>query len=155
MTPTSATGPCNPPAARTRQGFTLVELLVVIAVIGVAATAVVLSAPDPRPTAAREAERFAARLTLAREEAILTNRAVAVRLSPDGYRFEAYDGQGWTVLSGALKPQPWPEGMTGPVQDRLMFDATGLADPVRWHLVRQEQGAWVSVDGAGEVTLEP
>ncbi|WP_303713439.1 type II secretion system protein, partial [Brevundimonas naejangsanensis] len=40
-----------------RQGFTLVELMVVIAIIGVAAGAVVLSMPDPRPTLAVEAER--------------------------------------------------------------------------------------------------
>jgi len=51
-------------------GFTLVELMVVIAIIGVAAGAVMLSMPDPRPTLAVEAERFAARLTLAREEAV-------------------------------------------------------------------------------------
>ena len=71
-------------------GFTLVELMVVIAIIGVAAGAVLLSMPDPRPTLAVEAERFAARLTLAREEAVMTNRPVALRADAAGYGFESF-----------------------------------------------------------------
>ena len=55
--------------AANRAGFTLVELLMVVAIIGLAAGAVVLSVPDPRPSVAEDAERFAARLSRAREEA--------------------------------------------------------------------------------------
>src|SRR5690606_24066603 len=90
-----------------RMGFTLVELMVVIAIIGVAAGAVMLSMPDPRPTLAVEAERFAARLTLAREEAVMTNRPVALRADAAGYGFESFDGAVWTPLTGVLAPMVW------------------------------------------------
>lgn len=150
--PTSATGTSDPDA---RGGFTLVELLVVMAVIGVAATAVVLSIPDRRPSVLAEAEVFAARLALAREEAVLSNRTVAVRLSEDGYRFESYDGVSWTALSGVLQARAWPEGMIGPAAGRVTFDATGLAEPVHWQLARNGQVQVVAVDGAGEVSLAP
>lgn len=91
-------------------GFTLVELMVVIAIIGVAAGAVVLSMPDPRPTLAVEAERFAARLTLAREEVVMTNRPVALRADAAGYGFESFDGAVWTPLTGVLAPKAWGGG---------------------------------------------
>src|SRR5690606_39996616 len=87
-----------------RMGFTLVELMVVIAIIGVAAGAVVLSMPDPRPTLAVEAERLAARLTLAREEAVMTNRPVARHADTAGYGFESFERAGWTALNGVLAP---------------------------------------------------
>ena len=98
--------------AANRAGFTLVELLMVVAIIGLAAGAVVLSVPDPRPSVAEDAERFAARLSRAREEAILSNRPVAV--DPTGVadpatltltrerhsRSIAVDGAGEVTLDG-------------------------------------------------------
>ena len=63
----------------------------VVAIIGLAAGAVVLSVPDPRPSVAAEAERFAARLSRAREESILTNRPVAVEATSAGYGFSVFD----------------------------------------------------------------
>ena len=82
--------------AKRKAGFTLVELMVTIAVIGLAAGAVVLSMPDPRPAVGVEAEQFAARLARAREEAIMTNRPVAVEADASGYRFAQFDGTAWT-----------------------------------------------------------
>lgn len=149
MMPILATGTSR----RVREGFTFVELLVVIAVIGVAATAVVLSAPDPRPSVAVEAERFGARLSLARDEAVLTNTSVAVRLSSDGYGFEVFDGRVWQGLNGALGKQTWPEGVSAPHEGRVVFDASGLAEPVAWPLERDGVSVVVAVDGSGEVSL--
>ncbi|WP_290125513.1 GspH/FimT family pseudopilin [Brevundimonas vancanneytii] len=176
MTPTSATGraealsrPAGSVAVGTpkraeaasrraasvgaRQGFTLVELMVVIAIIGVAAGAVLLSMPDPRPTLAVEAERFAARLTLAREEAVMTNRPVALRADAAGYGFESFDGAVWTPLTGVLAPKAWGEGVAVAAPARAVFDPTGGADAASVRLEREGQAVTVAIDGAGEVTI--
>ncbi|HEY0926098.1 GspH/FimT family pseudopilin [Brevundimonas sp.] len=152
MTRTSATGD------KARQGFTLVELLMVVAIIGLAAGAVVLTLPDPKPAVATEAETFAARLVRAREEAILTNRSVAVEATTQGYAFSTFDGLQWTPLAdGPFRAEAWSEGATvSPVESavRVVFDPSGVADPARLTLAREGRSRTVSVDGAGEVRVD-
>lgn len=152
MTPTSATG-----RPERRAGFTLVELLMTVAIIGLAAGAVVLSMPDPRPSAGEAAERFAARLQRAREEAILSNRTVAVEANASGYRFSVFDGAAWSPLEeGPFRTERWSEGVTAsPVEPplRVDFDPTGVAAPAELSLTREGRTVRVAVDGAGEVSI--
>jgi general secretion pathway protein H len=145
-------------SAPIRQGFTLVELLMVVAILGLAAGAVVLSVPDPRPSVAADAERFAARLVRAREEAILSNRPVAVETTAEGYGFSVFDGASWSALEeGPFEAETWTEGTTvAPSGEpmRLVFDPTGVAEPATLTLSREGKSRRVAVDGAGEVSLD-
>lgn len=155
MTPTSETG--RPDQRAARAGFTLVELLMTVAIIGLAAGAVVLSVPDARPSVAEDAERFAARLSRAREEAVLSNRPVAVEATAAGYRFSVFDGADWRPLTeGPFGPEPWSEDLsvspTGAV--RVVFDPTGVAEPTALTLSRYGKSARVEIDGAGEVRID-
>lgn len=141
-----------------RQGFTLVELLLVVAILALAAGAVILTAPNPHPSVTADADRFAARLVHAREEAILSNRPVAVEATTTGYDFSVFDGERWARLEdGPFEPQAWTNGTIVALSVtpmRLVFDPTGVAEPATLTLSRDGRSHRVAVDGAGEVLLD-
>ena len=95
--PTSVTGTSTerqfPVTATRSAGFTLLELLVVVTIIGVFVGAAVLSigiAGDARAVE-REAFRLTTLLDLVREEALMQNRDYGLQFSESGYRFYLYD----------------------------------------------------------------
>lgn len=98
--PTAKPLPPTSRAARRRApdaGITLVEVLVVLALMGIAAGAVGLSlGPAARGTSARaEADLLVARMRRASDEALLAGRPVALAWSDRGYRFMALEDEVW------------------------------------------------------------
>jgi general secretion pathway protein H len=151
--PTSAIGETS------ESGFTLIEMLVVLAIIGIAAGAVLLTAPDSRRSLIQEAERFAASLMRAKEEAVLTNRTVDVQITPGGYAF----GVTSRGLRRPLEQRPfgsvaWSEDTTavvsGDQRSRIAFDSTGIATPIEVDLFRNDGHVRVRVDMAGSVKID-
>lgn len=153
MTRTSATG-----ADLAQAGFTLVELMVVLAIMGLMASVVVMATAGGRPTVALEAERFAARLVSARDEAVLTNAMVEVAVSARGYAFRKRAPGGWTDLEeGPFRATEWsPETALASAssEDRVTFDPTGVATPATYVLARGERASRVVVDTAGNVRID-
>src|SRR3546814_10894834 len=83
------------------RGFTLVELMVVLVIVGLMGAAVVLTAPDDSRTLVREADTFAARPVHAGEEAILTARVVQVTVDAHGYAFARHSFGQWQEIGRA------------------------------------------------------
>ena len=95
-------GNARPAQRGTEAGVTLVEMLVVLSVIAVAAGVVMLRFPaGTGSTVATEAGALALTLTRASDQALSTGRARSLEWSADGYHVLAWvPGTGWTEEPG-------------------------------------------------------
>jgi len=139
-------------------GFTLVELMVVMAIIAVATASVLFAMPDPGRALRDSAERFAAQAATIRDEAVMNASPTAIRLDPHGYHFEHFVDGAWVARNARpFRPVDWPEGVTARIapagEGRIRFDATGLADPSTLTLSMASAQASVLIDAGGEVRL--
>jgi general secretion pathway protein H len=113
------------------RGFTLVELMIVITVIGLASAIAVLAMPDPRGRLIDEGARFATRVRAAHDAAIIGGRPVSVWVDRSGYGFDERRGGQWMALAEKpLRVSQWGEGTEALVAERtrVAFDPTGMAD---------------------------
>lgn len=99
--------------SRSSNGFTLVELLVVVVIVGALALALTLAvAGNAERQLANEAERFRALLAHACGQAELSGREIGAVLDASGYAFRRLDGSEWRELGeGELRARRWPDAL--------------------------------------------
>lgn len=164
--PTSVAGTSNRPrrrrAAPHASGFTLLEVLVVMVIIGIITSMAVISVKvlGGDHEMDQEAARLQAILVQSREDAMLVGTDVGVRIDPRGYDFLRYDSRKelWQPVTDdpMLRPRALPEGLTAqlridgrevvfrqPESTSLLEEAEPPAEP---QLVVQASGDLVPFD---------
>uniref|UniRef100_A0A182TS81 Type II secretion system protein H n=1 Tax=Anopheles melas TaxID=34690 RepID=A0A182TS81_9DIPT len=117
------------PPARQSRGFTLLEVLVVILMVGLLASTLTLAQSDHGPEhAKREAERLRSLLGLLREDAMLERQELGVRIEPDGYSVHRLDADGRWIPASDYRPQQLPDSLR--LHLELGEQAPGLGAPV-------------------------
>jgi len=152
-----------------RDGFTLVEMLIVMLGMALLATTVVLTAGGGGRGARADASRLASRIAAARETAITSARPVGVWVSRSGYGFDVRAGGTWRPADQKpLETVDWPAGtavvaanMPGRQASlsrgraRLVFDNLGLPDrPMRLAVSRGGSSAQIAVLPNGDVKVQ-
>lgn len=132
--------------ARQAAGLTLLELMVVMAIIGMASAAATLAWRDPSEAdVAQDAQRLAALLETARANSRSSGLPVRWQVAEPGFRFDG--------LQGAALAQTWQhEGITAQVQGRtdLLLGPEPVIAPQSVQLWSRNNAAlrWqVSTDG--------
>lgn len=162
---------CGGPRGAER-GFTLVELMVAIAVIGLASAAVLFALPDPRGRLVEDADRFASRVAALRDTAVVTSQPMGLWVSPSGYGFErrlagrwesidekpfrTTDWQGQTAARASLESTGGSRDDDAGASGRVVlhFDSTGLpSDAARIELHRDDETLAVRIDADGKVKV--
>ena len=149
-------------------GFTLIEVLVVIAIIAlVAALVTVKISPDARQSLREEGLRLAALLAHARDEAIVSGAPLAWQRTDEGYRFmQRAPDRTWQPVDrdASLRARSLPVGVSLAAVETsapptgaypvIVLSPTGLNEPFRITLALGELRVQVSSDGTAAAVVE-
>jgi general secretion pathway protein H len=153
---TSAVKPAN--------GFTLIEVLVVVVIVGIAASLVMLSGRAmPQRQLDAEVERLLRVMSIARDEAEVTGQPLVLEVSAKGYAFRQRDraGQWRAPADDVLRPRAWPllvssvtlvpEAQAG----RVLFEPGGRAQPFTLQIDADGRRVAIAGDLLGRHRLVP
>lgn len=139
---------------KTNTGFTLVEILVVVIILGITATMAVMALGDFGETQRliAEAERFTSKLRLVRYHAILEATPYQIQCKNDAYQVLKFKPpQHWeksTIKGGALHAEP--------KNKNILIQASGEITPITLTFGSKKARAVAQVSTAteGKITLK-
>ncbi len=143
-------------------GFTLVEILSVLVVIGLMSSVVVLSMEPPKPALEKQAERLTSELNALAQDGLISGSVNAAGFSKDGYALYTFKNSEWTervkgewqdsyrlTLTRASAKLDMPKT----VEPIIMFQPTGLSTPFELTLSDRDMTYALKTEGDGRVEL--
>lgn len=147
------------------RGFTILEILVVVAVLAISATTILLNSSFSRPERALEehSQRLTKTLRLLYQEAILHDRNFALSIQPGQYLVLDFDGQGWVpsqekFFAELLKPHEFSDEITvdrqlliiekqTEPQPHILILSSGETTPFEWDISDRDNQLKVNIKG--------
>ncbi len=157
---------------RHQTGFTLLEILVVLILLGIILSVAVLSAGGGKERELeQEVQRIVRLIELAKEEAVLNRVELAIKFSPNAYEFLRQENEDWLPYSDhrLFRPRNLGEeyelrllqdGISVSLQEkdaaRIMLLSSGEMTPFELYvgLFNSEQRFHLIGNALGEITVE-
>ncbi len=143
-------------------GFTLVEILSVLVVIGLMSSVVILSMEPPKPALEKQAERLTSELNALAQDGLISGSVNAAGFSKNGYALYTFENSEWTER---VKGE-WQDSyrltlirasakldMPKTVEPIIMFQPTGLSTPFELTLSDRDMTYALKTEGDGRVEL--
>lgn len=150
-----------------QSGFTLLELLVVLVIMGIMLGAVTLNAvQSTRQRLQNDAQRISLLLQLAREEAIVRNRQIAFEVVGQGYQFLVLNEDKWEKIVDldTLRGREFtmPETKLSIISNdvaaaeklRIVFGREPVSRPFSMILRAEADQVSINADGVGHFVVE-
>lgn len=150
---TLATGTLTDSSLESNHGFTLLEILIVLAIIGITISFIALNVGPRHQMVREEGKRLAALMNLAQEEAILTGDEYAVQLGTGQYSFvKLMDDDSWQELTDdeVFHPRSLPAELT--VELTIAGDRVSLDIPEKTNLGSPSTPPRIELLSSGEIT---
>lgn len=156
------------------RGFTILEILVVVAVISIIASTILLNTTLSRPETElkKHATILGKTLQLLMQEAILEDRNYALSLMPGGFQILEYDGNAWTASKDPYflslqKKHDFSDELvidtniikiekTEEPQPHILILASGEMTVFQWHIEDRENNLRVRINSGmlGNILIE-
>ncbi|MBL4869491.1 MAG: prepilin-type N-terminal cleavage/methylation domain-containing protein [Robiginitomaculum sp.] len=149
-------------------GFSLVEVMVTLLIIGLMASAVILNLPEQEDRLESQAKKLALHLHMASQTSIIEQSIVGVNFDEDGYSLLRYNGDAWTPYftyefdENALPQISLIKNGTNLDMNKLrkstipaiQYDMTGLVSPFSVVFLYGTQKITLRITADGKSTLE-
>ncbi len=149
-------------------GFTLVEVMVVLLIVGLMAGTVVMNLPPKEDPLYAQGKLLATRMEMAAQSSLTTQTSIGVRFEEGGYEFVKYSGEVWeSVAQYTYELEQKPNvvlklnGSTIDIKEAqksefpvLRYDVTGLATPFEFSLEGSKSRLHITGGVDGSVTVK-